>query len=75
MKCAICKSGVTSCGVGTVTLERGGSILIFKKVPAQVCANCGEKYYDEETTKRLFQAAEEAAAAGVQVEIREYMAA
>ena len=49
--------------------------LVVKGVPARVCPNCGEEYVDEETAARLLHAAEEAARAGVQVEIREYVAA
>jgi YgiT-type zinc finger domain-containing protein len=62
-------------GTATVTLERNGMILVFKNVPAEVCEVCGEEYVSEETTARLLAAAEEAAQAGVQVDIREYVAA
>lgn len=75
MKCVVCKQGETRRGTATVTLERDGMVLVFKKVPAEVCEVCGEEYVDEETTKRLLAAAEEAARAGVQVDIREYVAA
>lgn len=75
MKCVICKLGETRPGKATVTLERDSTILVVKGVPASVCANCGEEYVDEETTARLLQAAEEAAKAGVQVDVREYVAA
>jgi hypothetical protein len=44
-------------------------------VPANVCANCGEEYVDERTTKELLKSAEEALKAGVQVDIREYITA
>ena len=75
MKCVICKQGETREGTATVTLERNGMILVFKKVPAEVCEVCGEEYVDEETAARLLAAAEEAARVGVQVDIREYVAA
>ena len=75
MRCVICKLGETRPGKATVTLERDGTTLVIKGVPASVCANCGEEYVDEETTARLLQAAEEAAQAGVQVDVREYVAA
>ncbi len=75
MKCVVCKAGATRPGRATVTLEREGVTLVVKGVPAQVCANCGEEYVDEETTDRLLGAAEAAAQAGVQVDVREYMAA
>jgi len=75
MRCIICKKGETKPGKTTVTLERNGMTLVFKGVPANVCVNCGEEYVDEKTTKQLLKAAEEAAKAGVQVDIREYIVA
>ncbi len=66
MKCVICKHGETSPGKGTVILEREGATLIFKGVPAEVCENCGEKYFDETTTERLLKIAEDAARSGVE---------
>ena len=75
MKCVICKHGETSAGRATVTLERETSVLVFRSVPAEVCATCGEEYVDEVTTASLLTAADEAARAGVQVDVREYIAA
>jgi YgiT-type zinc finger domain-containing protein len=75
MICVICKYGQTQLGTATVTLERGGMTLVIKGVPAQVCANCGEEYVDEDTTARLLGTAEEAARTGVQVDVRQYAAA
>ncbi|BFU90997.1 MAG: hypothetical protein NTAFB01_21840 [Nitrospira sp.] len=75
MICLICKHGETRSGTATVTLERGGTTLVIKGVPAQVCANCGEEYVDEDTTARLLRTAEEAVRTGVQVDIRQYAAA
>jgi len=46
-----------------------------KSVPARVCENCGEEYVDEDITARLLREAEDAARSGVQVDIREYVAA
>ena len=48
---------------------------LFKGVPARVCQTCDEQYVDEATTTKLLEAVDEAAKAGVQVDIREYMAA
>jgi YgiT-type zinc finger domain-containing protein len=75
MKCMICKSGETQPGTATVTLEREGITLVIQGVPAMVCANCGEEYVDENTSARLLKTAEEAAQAGVRVDVREYIAA
>jgi YgiT-type zinc finger domain-containing protein len=75
MKCIICKNGETKPGNATVTLEREGTTLVIKGVPADVCANCGEEYVDERITARLLKTAEEAVRSGVEVEVREYIAA
>lgn len=72
MKCVICKEGESSPGRTSLTLERGNAILVFKNVPAQICANCGESYMEEEVGARLLESADEAARAGVLVEVREY---
>jgi YgiT-type zinc finger domain-containing protein len=74
MRCVICKQGETRPGLATVTLERDGLTIVFKRVPAQVCANCGEEYVDEEAAARLLRTAEEMARAGTQVEVRQYLA-
>ena len=71
MKCVICKHGETKAGQTTVTLERGQTVVVFRNVPAQVCANCGEAYVSEEVTAQLLQEAEDAVEARVQVDVRE----
>lgn len=75
MKCVICKHGEMQPGVTTVTLSREKTTLVFKDVPAQICDNCGEEYVSEEITARLLAIAEEAAQSGVQVDVRDFMAA
>ena len=75
MKCFICKKGETEPGKVTVTLERGGTTLIIRNVPAEVCLNCGEEYVDEATTSKILRDAEKTAQAGTLVDIREYIAA
>ena len=72
MKCVVCKKGETKDGTTTLTLERDGTTLVFKGVPARVCGNCGEAYVDGEITAGLLKTAEEAARSGIQVEIRQY---
>ena len=71
MRCAICKQGETQPGHTTVTLERDRTVLVFRNVPADVCANCGEAYVSEEVTAQLLEEAEEAVQARVQIGVRE----
>jgi len=75
MECVICKKGETSTGKTTVTLERGSTLLVVKGVPAQVCDNCGEEYVSESVTESLLQLAEKSSQSGVQVDVREFVAA
>ncbi|MFB2917146.1 type II toxin-antitoxin system MqsA family antitoxin [Aerosakkonema funiforme] len=58
MKCVTCKHGETKPGLVTVTLERDESIVIIKKVPAEVCDNCGEYYLSDDVTTQVWQRTE-----------------
>ncbi len=58
MTCVICKSGETQLGAEAVTLERGGTTVVIKGVPARVCKNCGEAYVEESVTARLLKTAD-----------------
>jgi YgiT-type zinc finger domain-containing protein len=75
MQCPICKHGQTAPANVSVTLERRGTTVVFRNVPAEVCDTCGEQFVNEPTTSRLLAQADAAAQGGVQVEIRAYAAA
>jgi YgiT-type zinc finger domain-containing protein len=75
MRCVVCRAGETRPGTTTVTLERDGIALVVRGVPAEVCENCGESYVGERETAALLDIGEEAARAGVQIEVREFRAA
>lgn len=72
MNCLICRHGETRPGPATVTLERRGSTLVFREVPAEVCENCGEAFHAEAVTAALLRQAEEAVKAGVEVGVRRF---
>lgn len=74
MQCVICKQGETHPGTTTVTLERAGTTLVIKGVPALVCDNCGEYYLDEAMTERVLAMAEQAVAQGAEIEVRRFAA-
>ena len=48
--------------------------VIFKKVPADVCDNCGEYYLSEEISQTLLDKAETAVKNGAEVEILRFAA-
>ena len=74
MKCVICKLGQTQPGFTTVTVEQNRTTVIIKKVPADVCENCGEYYLNEEATQKIQQLTDKAVQAGVEIEILNYAA-
>ncbi len=67
--CPVCKNGVLKTGTATVTLERGEALIIFKKVPADVCDNCGAYFLDEQRSEGLFKRATDALNKGTELEI------
>ncbi|NUQ26226.1 MAG: type II toxin-antitoxin system MqsA family antitoxin [Saprospiraceae bacterium] len=69
MNCPVCKIGEMKVGETTVLLERGASIIIIKNVPAYICENCGEKYYDSDITRQVMRRAEEAVQKGTELEV------
>jgi YgiT-type zinc finger domain-containing protein len=74
MKCSVCKHGETHPGEVTVTLDRNGSTVIIRGVPAEVCENCGEYYLTEQVTRVLLERAEAAVQRGAEIEILRYAA-
>ncbi len=75
MRCAVCRNGETAPGATTVTLERGGRVVVIRSVPAEVCDSCGHGATSAETTERVFEMAEALLGAGAEVGVREYQAA
>jgi YgiT-type zinc finger domain-containing protein len=72
MKCVICKHGETKPGLVTATLERDECIIVLKKVPAEICDNCGEYYLSDTVTEKVLEKAELAITKGVELEIIRY---
>ena len=75
MRCVVCKQADTRPGVTTVTLVRGDSTFVVRKVPAQICQNCGEDYVDEKVVAELLRSAEDLSRSGTQLDVRRYAAA
>ncbi len=74
MKCSLCKTGETHPGKTTVTLERSGSVVIIRDVPAEICEDCGEYFLDDVTARQVYTTAEQACSRHVEVEIQRYAA-
>jgi YgiT-type zinc finger domain-containing protein len=69
MECALCKVGNTEKGKVTITLERDGSIVLIKDVPAEVCTNCGHYYLSEEITRIVMEKGNKAIKSGAELEV------
>lgn len=74
MRCVICQHGETKPGLVTVTLEREECIIVLKKVPAEICDNCGEYYLSDAVTEQVLEKAESAINNGAELEIIRYAA-
>ena len=57
MECVICKHGETKLGLVSVTLERDNCLIVLKRVPADICENCGEYYLSESVTEYVLNRA------------------
>lgn len=71
-QCPMCPVGTLREGTTTITMERDGSTIVFKSVPADVCDTCGEAYLDEDVSARVYDQAAEAVESGVESEIRRW---
>ncbi len=72
MKCAVCAAGRTAPGTTTVTVERNGTTIVLKAVPARVCDTCGEDYLDADVLGEVERIVDEAVASGVELVVRDF---
>ena len=69
MKCAICNYGETQPGFTTIVLEKNGTTLLFRQVPAQICDTCGEEYLSSDTNRTILERASAEMNRGVSLEL------
>ncbi|MCY4387418.1 MAG: type II toxin-antitoxin system MqsA family antitoxin [Desulfurellaceae bacterium] len=74
MKCAICRNGTATDGHTTIALEREQTTVVFKKVPAQICDNCGEEYVSAGVNEALLNQAQAEWERGITLEILDFAA-
>jgi YgiT-type zinc finger domain-containing protein len=74
MKCVICRNGNTKNGFSTIVLEQNDTTLVFKRVPADICENCGEEYISSDVNRKLLNHARSEINRGITFEILEYAA-
>ena len=74
MNCPICRNGQLNCGLTTLVFEKNNSTVVIKKVPANVCENCGEKFIDENVSKKVHSIATTEFKKGIEIEILNFAA-
>ena len=72
MVCSTCKIGTPEPATTTIMLERDGILVILKNVPARICDNCGERYFDSATTRQTLTEAESAFRDGAELEVKRF---
>lgn len=75
MNCPLCRNGQLRSGRAATSILRESLVLVVRDVPADICDNCGEQFFDADVTDRLLDIADEAMEAGVSVDVRRYVAA
>jgi YgiT-type zinc finger domain-containing protein len=71
--CDSCKRGTLERGTTSATFEADGTTVVIRSIPADVCSECGEGYFDPFTTDRLLELAAEAVEwSGAPVQICDY---
>ncbi len=74
MKCAICRNGDTNAGYTSIVLEREQATIVFKRIPAKICENCGEEYISSKVNQEILLRAEQAFSRGIMLELLDFAA-
>jgi YgiT-type zinc finger domain-containing protein len=67
--------GQTAPGETTFTYTHGDTVIGVRHVPAMVCPQCGEAYFDEATTDELLRKVNAILESGAEVVVSDYKAA
>ena len=71
MECFKCKVSLEDKNVNYV-VDLNNTIIIIKSVPAKVCTECGEQYFDDETSKNIEKIVNKAKQLAIEVTIVNY---
>ena len=72
MKCAICKNGYTNIGHSTIAFDNDSSVIVFQKVPTEICDNCGEEYVTSKINSALVNLSIKEFSKGISFELLNY---
>lgn len=72
--CVVCRVGHRRPGTASTTLTRGTTTITIHQIPAELCDNCWEPYYDAPTADRLQELLARAIATGTRLAVLDYVA-
>jgi YgiT-type zinc finger domain-containing protein len=67
-KCALCGGNRIS-GTATFSADRGGVVVVIRDVPATICDQCGEEWFEDGVVQALQESVEGARSRGAQIEV------
>ncbi len=71
MKCFMCK-GETEKKLVNYLVDIDGTIIIIKQVPANVCVQCGERFFDDDVMENLEKIINEVKKVSMEISIVNY---
>jgi len=71
MKCFMCK-GETEQKLVNYLLDVDNRIIIIKEVPANVCKQCGERYFDDDVMGNLEKIIEDVKNVSIEISVVNY---
>lgn len=71
MKCFMCK-GETEKKLVNYLVDIDNTIIIIKEVPANVCKQCGERYFDNDVMKNIEKIIDEVKKVSIEISIVNY---
>lgn len=71
MKCFVCKGELQEKKVNYF-VDLDNTIIIIKEVPAKVCSQCGEKYFEDEISKNIEKIVEQLKEISTEITIINY---
>ncbi|BCX81687.1 HTH-type transcriptional regulator/antitoxin MqsA [Methylomarinovum caldicuralii] len=66
--CPLCGGDKTP-GYTTITIDLASGVIVVRKVPAQVCQQCGESWIGQETARHLEKLIQEARKKAPEIEV------
>lgn len=71
-QCLFCKGKSFSKGTTSLSFERDHHVVVLRDIPATICNQCGEAYFDAEVAERVDAQSEKAFAQNLDVGVLVY---